>query len=716
MQGKSLRRSVDWTDLVPLVVVSVMAGCGGNDTGGEPDPGMIDLGSEDVVVAEDLSPGDSGSPEVSVAEDVAQDATPEVLTDAVEIPQCTPFWLESKPTGPSTLIPPPDSGVNRWERAAFDEAVGLIVGQPVIHTVSTYLHEEGCYLVQSKDGFVKFEREVGPDGFTYPVLESGGEPVFKATDPTLFSTLDDELAAGANPLDSAYPDFGYPAGDPRLSFIESDQHSYPYPFERIAQLFDSPIAPDLHYGFEPSARPGLGNHGNLDVLQSRATLIFSGAGVKVGHVSHDLARLVDVAPTVLALLGASPTPGIDATGRQADNLLLARQDGRVLSDVMVEQCGGARHALIVLFDGLNPNEILHQVQSANPDLPNFRKMVQQGTVVRYGAITGYPSASGPGHLTVGTGLWGGHHGIVNNGMYRREDGFVFSYKEVVDSITEYLGDPNALRELVESFMAPGIETIFQAVHRSFGDWDPDSGTGAYVASINEMTFQGADYTVLDLLPDTVGDRFDYTALDELGVLQLQTLFDDPAIPVPKLTFLSFFATDQIGEAGGPHGDLLRDWLVTVDVHLGTLLGLYEAAGVLEDTVVVLTSDHGMETQDPDRYKSWKKPLKDAGIKYKDPDGSAFLYFKSLHVAVDGPDLVAGREAPLSVTVTNEDTGLPIVNAKVQVVGSEAPAVTTDESGMALVTLTPGAAGALTIQASHSNFNPARVELTVLDAI
>jgi len=50
----------------------------------------------------------------------------------------------------------------------------------------------------------------------------------------------------------------------------------------------------------------------------RVPLLISGAGVRTGAVSKD-ARLVDVAPTITALLGARPP--VDAQGRALDELL-----------------------------------------------------------------------------------------------------------------------------------------------------------------------------------------------------------------------------------------------------------------------------------------------------------------------------------------------------------------------------------------------------------
>ena len=72
---------------------------------------------------------------------------------------------------------------------------------------------------------------------------------------------------------------------------------------------------------EPEEGVSRGGHGST--LEMRVPLLISGAGVRTGAVSKD-ARLVDVAPTITALLGARPPgarPPVDAQGRALDELL-----------------------------------------------------------------------------------------------------------------------------------------------------------------------------------------------------------------------------------------------------------------------------------------------------------------------------------------------------------------------------------------------------------
>ena len=133
---------------------------------------------------------------------------------------------------------------------------------------------------------------------------------------------------------------GHPTEDVNRAFIEPSQLTYPHAYERIAQLFDSPYAPDIAvspkcyaFGLQP------GQHGALDVVQSRAPLAFAGPGIRPG-LYETAPRHVDIAPTVCRLMGFPVIDGKDWSGRTATergvepDVYLQRQDGRVLEEIL----------------------------------------------------------------------------------------------------------------------------------------------------------------------------------------------------------------------------------------------------------------------------------------------------------------------------------------------------------------------------------------------
>jgi hypothetical protein len=81
----------------------------------------------------------------------------------------------------------------------------------------------------------------------------------------------------------------------------------------LLHTFSGPNAPDLAVFFteDTASLPGgeatwKGDHGGADWESQHLPLVFSGPGVRSGHVSTDPARLEDIAPTVLTLMGIQP--------------------------------------------------------------------------------------------------------------------------------------------------------------------------------------------------------------------------------------------------------------------------------------------------------------------------------------------------------------------------------------------------------------------------
>ncbi len=484
-------------------------------------------------------------------------------------------WTLAEPGDPVSLGPgaaPPDPDIIAELAAALlaDPGVVAVAARESDERIGVHAAEGSSALLQSRDaeGALTFTWDPAP-----PLPD----------DPLALSTLESELAAGANPESTSYPAQGYEEGDPRLSFVATEDGSFPHTAARLAQIFDAANAPDLVYIRAAYARGGVGSHGGLSVAQSRAPLLLRGPGVAPG--THDVAaRSVDIAPTVAALLGVPAVTGVDGqTGRMSSGQLLAWQDGRVLTELLDGDClhGAAERAVVIVFDGLSHTELRDAIDAGR--LPAFAR-IADGAVVGGGSIVGWPSFSFPGHLSVFTGAWQGHHGLLSNSFHdRAADAAAPGY-----DLSTLLVSASAAQEVADAYLSPDVETLFEAAARR----DPD----AVIASVNELTFRGATRSVLkDRRADTSAS---YSLADDAAVLQVGQIFEDSGPPL--LLGLSFYLTDAAGEHTGPHGDTLRTRLEESDARFGQLLDLYAAAGAFEDTLFVVTADHGMELQDQAR--------------------------------------------------------------------------------------------------------------------
>ena len=608
-------------------------------------------------------------------------------------------------------------GLDRHKRASGDRAILALLTDPgVSEQVDLVITRSGAfYEVWSRRGLARFRRLLQGEGVGFEVVEVVGENPIERQDPTAVSTCAAELeAAHAS---------GSPTEDVNRAYFEPEVLSYPWAYERIAQLFDSPHAPDLvvspkcyAFGLQP------GQHGALDCVQSRAPLAFAGPGVRPGRVDV-AARHVDIAPTIARLMGFPKIDGRDASGRSssergcAADVYLARQDGRALEE-MVAVDGGGRpgRVYLVLFDGLSHSELMALVESGDSAVRNLRRILDRAALCAHGSTVNFPSITWPSHSTILTGSWCGHHDVVNPAYYLR------ATKESVA--------PQAQGVLTEGFLGAGVETLYEAFQRVFGD-------DVVTASIHEPQGRGAAHAPLEqrlltpkarlkaLTPDLVADVGERHArdgkdnvhreavLDARGVAQVLALLE---MPTPPLFVAHEFAmTDGAGHDYGPHGDGLRAAVAETDRRLGRVLDALEERGWLEDTLFVFTSDHGMAAQRTELAANPARHLERMGMEVITHEPMVWL--RDLRVDV----LVAGDRRTAKVEVAEADCDAagdhpPVegVVATVHVHGAgsrELARVRTNEAGVAGFSIPADVEpSAISVLVQRDGFNPRRLLL------
>ena len=568
-------------------------------------------------------------------------------------------------------------------------------------------------------GMVRWVRSYSPAGYDYHVVETHGEDPLVRQDATALATLAAELAAADNPVDI------------QRAFVESEKLTYPYACERISQLFDSPNAPDLivnpkSYAF--GRQPG--QHGALDVIQSRSPLVFSGPGVRKGEVVEADARQIDIAPTIARVLGWPLIEGSDGTGRTSaergsgPDVYFRRQDGRVIDAVIDAGVAAVpERVYILLLDGQSHTELMHRLESEPASLPNLRRLVDGGVVLRSGSITNFPSITWPSHNAIGTGCWSGHHDIVNPDYYLRAS------RETVA--------PQGQQFDTARFLNDGVETLFEAFHRVYGAWDGAQG-GAFVASINEPCTRGADHASLER--KLVGDRGELIQLtketegeinprwfheldsdghklmgqiDNRALGQARQLLRDRSHPTPRLIFHEFSQPDSAAHDYGPHHEGARQALDETDVRIGHILTDMDELGLFQSTLFVVTTDHGMATQDIS--------LKANPARIPERSGMAAItcepcvYLRDLDVTLE----VAhdGRTAHITVLDNDPDASgekPPVAGAHITVSDSRdrhAARAATDANGVAGVVLPAELHPAEMVAAvTAQGFNPRHIRL------
>jgi len=487
-------------------------------------------------------------------------------------------------------------------QSTIDAAIAVLCTPelaPIVDMVCAH-PEPDTYLVTSADGSVRFRRS--PTGFQ--ILEETG------TNP-LANQATDQFVGLAAELAHPHP--------------TRSENAYPHAFASVAQLFDHPHAPDLcvlhtaahHWGDQGGH---LGEHGSLDIVQTRAPLVFSGAGITPRGLVGASAQLIDVAPTVAALLGVTPHP---------DGSLLAGQDGRVLREVLADDAPPPDLVIGALFDGTNAN-VLYEM-AGRGEAPTVARLIEAGFAFGHGAFASLPSVTLANHTTILTGRHPGHHGILHNAWFDRDQG--------VQIITNSQDTwPWAMHHLL-----PGVESLFDAVHRTW----PDAATYA----VDEPADAGATWSTFEYfrrgevppipesplgLPHTT-ERFvrpskdyawasivDHMAVDPASGILRGAYLDTP-LDRPRLLWVNFTLTDAAMHEGGPYSEVAAAGVRDSDARLGAILDVVEEQGWRDSTAVVLVADHGMEQTDPTVGGDWDVVLREAGFSFRD-EGYGFLYF------------------------------------------------------------------------------------------
>lgn len=398
------------------------------------------------------------------------------------------------------------------------------------------------------------------------------------------------------------------------------RNAYPHAFDSIAQFFDAPHAPDLVITHTASHMTDghLGQHGSLGAVQARAPFIAAGAGVRSSGWVDRSTRIVDVAPTVAALLQLDPHPdGRGPTGERRADALLARQDG----DPVLEVLDGARaeHVVVVLLDGCNAN-LLHDCIERG-EAPNIAALVERGTAYRHGAMASLPTATLANHTTAVTGAHPGHSGVLHNTWLDRRTGAVpdlLAFDQMFWAM-QHLG--------------PDVETLFQALQRSRPGAHSSASfefcdTGATRSSFGLVRDgTGGDLPAIDdvahLDPDgATSDAYRFMSrVDHLSVVHtLAAWSGDDGAPPPALTWCGLAVTDEAGHESGPHGALARAAVRDSDARVGEVFAAVERAGALDRTAVLVIADHGMEQADPAVDRDWSAELAGSGVACRDVGG------------------------------------------------------------------------------------------------
>ncbi len=267
--------------------------------------------------------------------------------------------------------------------------------------------------------------------------------------------------------------------------------------------------------------------------------------------------------------------------------------------------------------------------------PQIQAIAAAGATAPEGMYPSYPSITFPNHLTLVTGLYPEHHGIVGNTFYDPARKETYSYKKATNADgTWYKGTP--LWSLAEE----------QGMRAASFYWP---GSEAEIAGERP-----AEYV-----------RFDDTFNDSKRIDQVVAWLKEPAAERPHLITLYYSNTDHAGHDYGPDSNEERDAVHHVDGLMGELRQKLDGTGLPVDLVIV--ADHGMVSREGewivlDQFADLTHFKTDGMLLYPESEADAQKAYEEFRAHADPRFTVYRRkEVPAYLHYdANEREGDPVV--------------------------------------------------------
>ncbi len=316
------------------------------------------------------------------------------------------------------------------------------------------------------------------------------------------------------------------------------------------------------------------------------------------------------------------------------------------------RAASASHVVLISIDGLKPDYYLHRGDNP-PRTPVLDALRARGSYAE-GVIAQYPSLTYVGHTSIATGDRPVRHGIVENTIFDPASG------------------SNAWVFNASAIKVPAL-------------WDVAGSAGLTTAGVSWPVSVGARMTYL--FPESNQAPRDRTWLDEARRDSTAGLVDavvqrlggfgpnDNRDPIqrdrfaaatasyiaetwrPNLMMVHLVEADYAQHAHGPWSPEARIAMERIDGRIGEILQSVERAGTLNETVFMVTGDHGfyrvhsafqpnvvlekaglLETDENGRVRTWQAIAHRSGIRLKNPGDTALArrVEKMFHDLAEGP--------------------------------------------------------------------------------
>jgi predicted AlkP superfamily pyrophosphatase or phosphodiesterase len=297
--------------------------------------------------------------------------------------------------------------------------------------------------------------------------------------------------------------------------------------------------------------------------------------------------------------------------------------------------GAAQHVVVISIDGLRPDYYLPG-PGRRARMPALDALRERGSWAE-GVVGQFPSLTYPSHTSIVTGVRPAIHGIVQNTRFSPEGGGSW-YFEAAELKVPTLWD--AARE----------------AHLSTAGISWPVSVGAKIDYLLPETHQAPrESTWLDLmrqqstpgLVDAVVARLggfepnanrDYRERDRFSTAAAAVILEKYR---PNLLLIHLVEADTAQHQFGPNSPQAIAALERVDAAVAAIVGSIEAAGITNETAVIVTGDHGfyrvhsafqpnvvlreaglLQVDESGRITAWQAVAHRSAIRLKDPGDTA----------------------------------------------------------------------------------------------
>ncbi|MEO8678514.1 MAG: alkaline phosphatase family protein [Vicinamibacterales bacterium] len=350
-------------------------------------------------------------------------------------------------------------------------------------------------------------------------------------------------------------------------------------------------------------------HGSPWPYDARVPLFFHGAPFIQRGRRLEPARQQDVAPTLAALIGATPP---------------ATTTGRVLHSAISSVRQRPRIAALIVLDGMRADYFTTYAAL----MPGLARLRAEGASFVNARVDYLPTATSVGHATLGTGTDPRVHGQVANNVFNRvtskpqpayegldpRELMALTLADVWNVATDgravIIGQGGAMRATAGlvghgACQINGRKVIAASYSTVDGGWETNPQCYTMSEALKGFSGKkvweaaGGKWLGHDIASPTrfrassLFQRFEAEAL--LAVLEREPLGADD---ITDLVFVNIKGSDYVAHAYGPDSPEMKDELGELDRQVTAIIGALTRKAGAGQLVVAITADHGMPSVPP----------------------------------------------------------------------------------------------------------------------